>query len=257
MITVKEYKNQVCYIEIDRPKRMNSLAKETIEKLIDFLKTSANSPQFNVLVISGSNGFFSAGADLKWMQKGIEQSYEENYEDAQLFNQLYQEMSFYPKPIIAKVERGAFGGAIGLMACSDVVITSPDAIFRFTETSLGLVPATVAPYVLKKVGNGHARYLLISGHQFDGEEAFNYGLAHLLVSEDEMDSVASQTAEQMAGLSVEALMETKKLINRLVQNTFDISKEVQDYCATAIAKARKSKDGKERVTAFLTRNGSN
>ena len=97
------------------------MSKSTIEKLIDFFNTSANSSEFNVLVLSGSSGFFSAGADLAWMKEGMNQSDEQNQADAQLFNELYQVMSSYPKPIVAKVERGAYGGAIGLMACVDVV----------------------------------------------------------------------------------------------------------------------------------------
>lgn len=204
MISVKEYTNQVCYIEIDRPSKKNALSKATIEKLINFLKTSASSSQFNVLVLSGSNGFFSAGADLAWMKEGMLQSDEENKTDAQLFNELYHEMSIYPKPIVAKVEGGAYGGAIGLMACADVVITYPEAKFQFSETALGLIPATVAPYIVKKIGNGNARYLLLSAHKFDGVDALGYGLAHLLVAEKELETTTRQTAEQMATLGPHA-----------------------------------------------------
>lgn len=253
MITIKEYTKQVCYIEIDSPNKMNALARSTIEKLIDFLKTSASSPQFNVLVLSGSNGFFSAGADLDWMKLGLSQSDEENLEDAHLFNTLYREMSHYPKPIVAKVEGGAYGGAIGLMACADVVITSPEAIFQFSETALGLIPATVAPYIVKKIGNGNARYLLISGHQFDGEDALAYGLAHLIVPTEELTEIARQTAEQMAALAPKAISKTKELLNQLDSNTFNISQETKEYCASLIAQARKADEGQKRVTSFLNR----
>lgn|SRR5690554_2394886 len=256
MLTIKEYTNKVCYIEIDRPNKMNALARVTIEKLIDYFKTSASSPQFNVLVLSGSNGFFSAGADLAWMNIGMRQSDEENHADAQLFNDLYHEMSIYPKPIVAKVERGAYGGAIGLMACADVVITSPEAIFQFSETALGLIPATVAPYIVKKIGNGHARYLLVSGHQFDGEDALAYGLAHLLVPAEELESITRKTAEQMATLGPQSVTKTKELLNYLDQNTFNISQETQNYCASLISAARKSEEGQERVTSFFNRNKS-
>ena len=88
MITIKEYTNNVCYLEIDRPNKKNALAKSTIKELINFFKTTANSLKFNVLVLSGSNGFFSAGADLAWMKEGMLQSDEANLSDAQLFNEL-------------------------------------------------------------------------------------------------------------------------------------------------------------------------
>lgn len=254
MIKVKEYTNQVCYIEIDRPDKKNALAKGTIEKLIDFFKTSASSPHFNVVVLSGSNGFFSAGADLAWMNEGMNQSDETNLADAQLFNELYHEMTIFPKPIVAKVEGGAYGGAIGLMACADVVITWPDAQFKFSETALGLIPATVAPYIVKKIGSGNARFLLISGHQFNGKDALAFGLAHLLVSAEELDNITRQTAEKMATLGSQAVMKTKELLNYLDQNTFNISKETNNYCASLIATARKSEEGRVRVGSFFKRN---
>lgn len=256
MITVKETINQVCYIEIDKPNKKNALDKSTIEKLIDFFKSTAHSTQFNVLVLSGSNGFFSAGADLAWMKEGMLQCDEENLMDAQLFNELYHEMSVYPKPIVAKVEGGAFGGAIGLMACADVVITSPKAQFQFSETALGLIPATVAPYIVKKIGGGTARYLLVSGIRFTGEDALRYGLVHLLVTEEELEKTTGKTAEKMAALGPQAVMITKKLLNYLDQNTFNISQEIQDYCASLIASARNSEEGQERVGSFFNRNKS-
>ena len=256
MITVKETTNQVCYIEIDRPSKRNALDRATIIKLIEFFKTSTSSTEFNVLVLSGSNGLFSAGADLAWMKEGMLQTDEDNLTDAQLFNDLYHEMSIYPKPIVAKVKGGAYGGAIGLMACADMVITSPDAMFKFNETALGLIPATVAPYIVKKTGSGIARYLLVSGHQFNGEDAIRYGLAHLLVHAEELNTTVRKTAEQMATLGPQAIKKTKELLNYLDQKTFTISQETKNYCASLIATARKSEEGQKRVDSFLKRNKS-
>lgn len=251
MIKIREYLNKVCYLEIDRFDKRNALAKSTIEKLINFLKTSAHSTELNVLVLSGSNGFFSAGADLNWMKKGMTQTEEENRADADLFNNLYHEMSIYPKPIIAKVEGGAYGGAIGLMACSDVVITCPNAKFKFSETALGIIPATVAPYVVKKIGGSNARYLLLSGSIFNGNDALRYGLAHILSSAKKIDSTTQTLAEQMTNLAPKATAKTKELLNNLEHKSFTISQETKDYCASLIAEARKSEESKERISAFF------
>ena len=256
MITIKEYTNKVCYIEIDRPDKRNALAKSTIEKLIDFFKTSGQSPYFNVLVLSGSKGFFSAGADLAWMKEGLNQTDEENRADAQLFNSLYHEMSIYAKPIIAKVEKGAYGGAIGLMACADVVITSPNTQFKFSETALGIIPATVAPYIVKKIGSSNARYLFLSGRLFNGEAALSYGLAHIIAPVKEIDSTTRKIAEQMATLAPNATAKTKELLNYLEQGSFNISEETKNYCASLIADARKSEEGQERVSSFFKRTNS-
>ena len=165
-------------------------------------------------------------------------------------------MSIYPKPIVAKVEGGAYGGAIGLMACADVVITSLDAQFQFSETALGLIPATVTPYIVKKTGSGNARFLLVSGHLFNGEDALRYGLAHILVPAEDLENTTSQTAEQMATLGPQAVSNTKELLNYLDQNTYNISPETKDYCASLIATARKTEEGQERVGSFFKRNKS-
>lgn len=257
MITIKEYTNKVCYLEIDRPDKRNALTKSTIEKLIDFFKTTGQSATFNVLVLSGSNGFFSAGADLAWMKDGMKQTDEENRADAQLFNSLYHEMSIYPKPIIAKVDKGAYGGAIGLMACSDVIITSSNAQFKFSETALGIIPATVAPYIVKKIGSSNARYLLLSGSLFNGEAALSYGLAHIIVSAKEIDNTTRNVAAQMATLAPNATSKTKELLNYLEQSSFTISQQTKDYCASLIANARKSEEGQERVSLFFKRTNAN
>lgn len=257
MISIKEYTNKVCYIEIDRPNKKNALSKNTIEQMISFLKSSGPSPKFNVLVLSGSNGFFSAGADLAWMKQAMEQTDKENLADAELFNSLYHEMTVYPKSIIAKVQKGAYGGAIGLMACADVAITSPNTKFKFSETSLGIIPATVAPYIVRKIGGSNARYLMLSGHLFDGNAALSYGLAHIIVPTKEIDGATREIAEQMAILAPEATTKTKELLNYLDQKSFNISQQTKDYCAALIAAARKSDEGQQRVSSFFKRTNSN
>ena len=247
----KKYAQNVCYLELSRPDKKNALNKEMILQLIDYLEKTQNSKQFRVLVILGKGRFFSAGADLEWMKEAKDQNEEENMADANLFNKLYRSMAEYPKPIVACVEGGAYGGALGLLACSDVVIATPEIFFRFSETSIGLIPATVAPWIVRKTGSSFARATLISGLPFSATDALNNGLVHYLYSQDKIIPKTREIANQIAGNSPVATKETKILMNRIDRQFVPIDEELTQYCSTKIAQARISKEGQEGVSAFF------
>ncbi|PWD98216.1 enoyl-CoA hydratase/isomerase family protein [Marinilabilia rubra] len=247
----KKYAQHVAYIELSRPQKKNALNKELIEQLIDFLEKTADSSQFRVLVISGKERFFSAGADLAWMQNAKEQSHEQNMADANLFNKLYDTLNNYLKPVIASVEGGAFGGAIGLMACADIVITTPEANFAFSETRLGLVPATVAPWVVKKTGSAFARSVLVSGLKFSAEDAKANGLVQYIFSQEQILPRTREIANHIARNNPLATKETKNLLNRIDHEIVKIDEELMQYCSTKIADARISEEGQEGVNAFF------
>lgn len=247
----KKYGQNVCYIELNRPEKRNALNRELIQQIIDFLKQTTDTTQFRVLVVSGKKNFFSAGADLEWMQRAREQTLGENIEDAQLFNQLYSTLYNYPKPIIACVEKGAYGGAIGLMACADIVTTTPDASFTFSETTLGLIPATVAPWVIRKTHTSFARMAFLTGKLFNGNEAKENGLVQFLFSPDKLIPKTREIANQIARNSPQAIKETKKLLNRIDNQFVPIDEELTQYCSTKIAEARVSESGQEGVSAFF------
>lgn len=257
MVIEKEYKNKVCCLTINRPDKKNAMSKDVIEKLISFFRDSMNMCDFNVVLLQGSDNFFSAGADLTWMKQAMNQTEDENEADAQLFNTLYSVMDAYPKPIVVKVEGGAYGGAIGLLACADIVITTPESKFKFSETALGLIPATVAPYIIKRVGYANARYLLLTGTQFNGEDAIRYGLAHTLVSTSEIEERAMQEAFSISKLSSEAVISTKKLLQIIEQKNFKITEEIKNISASLIAQSRTSKESQARVSSFLKERNQN
>lgn len=238
-------------MELSRPQKRNALSKEMIEQIIAYLEQTAESKQFRVLVIAGKNRFFSAGADLEWMQIAKNQSTEQNIEEAALFNKLYSTIYNYPKPVIARVEGGAYGGAIGLMACADVVLTTPEANFAFSETELGLVPATVAPWVIRKTGPAFARAAFLTGITFNGDDAIKNGLAQYLFPPDKIQPRTRELAAKIARKSPKAIKETKILLNRIDNQIVSIDEDLMHYCSTKIAKARASDEGQEGVSAFF------
>ncbi len=246
-----KYNRLICYIELNRPKKRNALNKELIKQLISFLLENNENNNFRALVIAGSHHFFCAGADLEWMRQGSRQSIEENIEDASLFNQLYHTLFNFQKPVIAEVEEGAYGGAIGLMACADIVVTHPEARFSFSETSLGLVPATVAPWVVLKTGISHARRVMLTASAFDATQAKEMGLVHHVVPKDKLSAKTLDIAEQIAGNSPVATKETKILLNRIANSIVHIDEAFMHNCSTIIARARLTKEGTEGVDAFF------
>jgi methylglutaconyl-CoA hydratase len=257
MILIKKFGEGICYLELNRPAKRNALNKKMIEELISFLELLGESTQFKVLVMSGSEGFFSAGADLEWMKQGIDQTYKENLEDARLFSRLFTTLWNFPKPIVLKVEKGAFGGALGLLACADVVVTSPDAVFSLSEVSLGLVPATVAPFVMQKTGFSIARHLMLTADTFSGEDALRYNLVHLLAPAEKLGIKTREIALKISRNSPYALKETKNLLNSLEGSVVCMDKEIERLCTDLIAKARISPDGQEGVMAFFEKRKPN
>jgi methylglutaconyl-CoA hydratase len=251
MTLLKKYAEGVCYLKLNRPDKKNAMNKTMLTELNRFLAETAESKQFRVLVISGSEGYFSSGADLEWMQQGSDQTFEENIQDANLFNELYFALANYPKPVIVKVDNGANGGAIGLLACADFVFTSPDASFSFGEVTLGLIPATVAPYIIKKTGIAVARELLLGGMPFSGEKAAQINLVQQLFPAETLNIKTKEFASKLAKNSPSAMKQTKILLNRLGDSIVSVNSELQEFCASLIASARCSSEGREGVSAFL------
>jgi len=251
MTLKKKFSEGVCYLELNRPDKRNALSKKIVLELIRFFEETAHSKTFRVVLMSGSGGFFCAGADLEWMQEGANQTMDKNIQDAQLFNRLFESMSKYPKIIIIRVDKGAYGGALGLIACADIVSSSASAEFLFSEVLLGLVPATIAPYIIKRIGVTISKQLMLTASKFSGTEAHRIQLINYLFSEETLTVKTRELALKIAKNSPSALKQTKELVNRLAASIVSIDEEVQQECAQLIAKARISDDGQEGVSAFF------
>jgi methylglutaconyl-CoA hydratase len=247
----KKYAQGVCYLVLSRPEKKNALNKKMIEQIIDYLEETAESTQFRVLVISGKDRFFSAGADLEWMKQAKDQRQEQNIEDARLFNKLYDTLYNYPKPVIVCVEGGAYGGATGLMACADLVTASSDAKFVFSETSIGLLPAMAAPWIVKKTGMAFARSAFLTGLAFSSNEARRHGLVQYVFPQEKIIPKTREIATQIVRNSPQATKEIKILLNRIDRQIVPIDEDLTRYCSTKIAEARTSEEGQEGVNAFF------
>src|SRR3989338_4021041 len=212
-------------ITLNRPDKHNALNDMTIQQLTQTFNDFNNDNTIACIVLKANGENFSAGADLQWMQKMVNFTEEENIYDALQLSKLFQTMYETDKPIVAQVQGKTFGGSIGLLACSDAVIVSEDAEFCFSEVKYGLIPATIAPFIVNAIGERHARYYFLTAEPFNSQTALIIGLAQRIVTRDQLDEASKQLAEKIIPHSQPAICAAKQLLRRLTPISKDITKE--------------------------------
>ena len=231
----------VQYVILDRPEVRNAFNDELISALCETFSQIDESVR--AVVISGAGQSFCAGGDLNWMRKAASYTEEQNYQDAYRLANLFRAMTACPAVIIAKIHGAAFGGGCGLVAASDVAIASDEATFAFSEVRLGLVPATISPFVIQKIGPGHARALFTTGEIFHAQKALNIGLVHDVVPESELTQTVESKLKAILSAGPKAIAMSKKLAQDAPLSP--------EESARLLAKARSGDEGKEGVAAFL------
>ena len=202
-----------------------------------------------VVVLSGAGKTFCGGADIAWMRASLDLAREENYEDARAMSRMFRAIDSFPKPVIGRIHGGALGGGAGLVAVCDVAIASASAIFGFTETKLGILPAVISPFVLAKIGVSHARALALTGERFDARRAHAIGLVHELVPDDgALDAAVRRVTDEVLSASPTGVAAAKALFARVNETPYD---ETLDLTADAIAVQRTSREGQDGLRAFL------
>src|SRR5688572_21121132 len=179
-------------VTMNRPDSHNALNAALIEELTRCFDGISDDDGVRVVVLAGEGRSFCAGADIGYMRETATFSYEENLEDARRLAMMYWTIDECPKPGVAKVQGAAMGGGAGLLAVADVVVADSEARFAFPEISLGIAPATISPFVVRKIGVSHARSLFVTGERFGGERAREMGLVHRVVSKDGLDEAVEE-----------------------------------------------------------------
>jgi len=201
------------------------------------------------MVLQARGKSFSAGADLNWMKKMAGYAYDENKHDAeQLANMLYA-LYTLNKPTIARVHGAAFGGAVGLVACCDIAVGSKLSKFCLSEVKLGLVPATISPYVISAVGLREAKRLFMTAEVISARRARRLGLLNETVSEEDLDSTIDSIISAILKNGPVAVSQAKALASAVAGKAID--SELIDFTSDTIAKIRVSKEGQEGLTVFL------
>lgn len=238
-------------VTLERPGVRNAFTPQLIAELTDtFGSLSSEPPQaLRGVVLAGAGPTFSAGADVGWMRDAIGLGTEENHADARALRAMLERIDGCPVPVIARIQGAALGGGMGLCAVADVALATADAVFGFTETRLGILPAVISPFVLAKIGEGHARALFPTGQRFDSRRALQIGLVHeVLDDEPALDRRIDELLGELAAAGPTALRAAKALIRELRGAT---PEQASDLTVRLIADHRTSPEGQEGLLAFL------
>jgi methylglutaconyl-CoA hydratase len=241
--------HRVGLVWMTRAEVRNAFNETTIAELTDAFRTLGADPGVRAIVLAAEGPAFCAGADLEWMRRMSQYSREENLADATKLATMLRTIHECPKPVIARVHGAAFAGGVGLVAACDIAVASVTAEFCLTETKLGLIPATIAPYVMRAMGHGNARRYFLTAEKFNASEAFRIGLVQNIVAPDELDSSINELLGALMLTSAEAVTEAKRLVRDLAFRPIDDAL-VADT-AERIAAIRQSADGREGIAAFL------
>jgi methylglutaconyl-CoA hydratase len=245
---IYSFKNKVASVTLNRPEVHNAFNEVMIAELTEIFKDISGDDSARVVVLTGSGKSFSAGADLNWMKKMINYSYEENLDDSLKLAGLFHLMYSCPKPVIARVNGAAIGGGTGLVAVCDIAIAAEIAKFSLSEVKLGLVPACISPYVIRKVGEGRCREFFLTGERLIAKRAMELGLVNQVVPLEELDQTVQEKANQLISSGPKAIAMCKELLKNVPGMDFDKAKT---YTADMIARMRIGDEGQEGMNAFL------
>ena len=245
----------VAELRLNRPELHNAFDADLIAALTAALAQLAADPGVRVVVLAGEGASFSAGADLHWMRGMVAASEAQNRDDALALARLMRTLDELPKPTIARVHGAAFGGGVGLVACCDIAIGTPEAKFGLTESKLGLLPAVISPYVIAAIGARQARRWFATAEIFDANEAQRIGLLHDVVNATALDTAVLRQVDLLLKAGPIAAASAKTLVKRVAAE-HDRDRLDADNAAL-IAKLRVSPEGQEGLSAFLDKRKSN
>jgi methylglutaconyl-CoA hydratase len=237
----------VVRVVLNRPDVRNAFNEEVIAELTAWAAT-VSSGGARVAVLSGAGKAFCAGADLTWMSKMVGYSREDNERDAMAMSTMFHALDTLPIPLIGRVHGAALGGGTGLAAVCDVVVAAEDAQFGFTEAKLGILPAVISPFAVRKIGISAARELFLTAARFSAARAREIGLVHAVVAEDALDETVDGYVREFLTSAPGAIAGAKRMIAAVAHQA---PGDVAAMTAKTIARHRVSDEGQAGMKAFL------
>jgi methylglutaconyl-CoA hydratase len=239
----------VATLRLNRPEVHNAFDDALIAQLDDALHHLERDPGVRVVVLAAEGPSFCAGADLQWMRRVAGYTEAQNVEDALKLARVLRRLDALPRPTVARVQGSAFGGGVGLIACCDVAVATRSAQFALSEVRLGLIPATVAPYVVAALGTRQARRYFTTGERFDAETARRLGLVHKVADGPALDQAVEELVAALLLGAPGAQEAAKRLVADVAGRSLDEALLLET--ARRLARARVSAEGREGTAAFL------
>lgn len=235
-------------LTLNRPDVRNAFNDEVIAELTAWANAAAADRSLRIVVLAGAGKVFSAGADATWMARMADYSREDNVKDAQAMAEMFRALDSLPAAMVGRIHGAALGGGCGLTAVCDIAVAEETAVFGFTETKLGILPAVISPYVLPKIGPSAARELFLTGMRFSATRAREIGLVHEVVPASDLETAIQRYVDELASAAPSAIAAAKALIPRVWGRS---PADAADITAEAIAGQRVSPEGQDGLKAFL------
>lgn len=251
MLVNYQVQNRIAEITLNRVDKRNALNSEIVAELSKAFDNAEHDENVKVIILKANGDVFSAGADLDYLKKLQSNTFEENLADSNLLRKLFDQIYGQPKIVIAQVQGHAIAGGCGLASVCDFIFTTPQAKFGYTEVKIGFIPAIVAIFLIRRIGEGRAKELLFNGDLIDAVYAKEIGLINYIAAEDKIEQEVLAYAEKLCKTtSAQSIALTKQLLN----NVQDLSlKEALAFAAEMNAHARSTTDCKNGINAFLNK----
>src|SRR4051812_20866680 len=241
-----DQRESVLRLTLNRPDVRNAFDEEVIAALTAAVAAAAAAPDIRAVVLGGAGSVFCAGADLGWMAKAIAYTERENRNDAEDLARMLERIDTLPMPVIGRIQGAALGGGVGLAAICDIVIAADDAVFALSEVKLGILPAVIAPYVIRKIGISAARELFLTGSRFSAARAREIGLVHEVVPAPQLDEAVERRLGEIRTSGPRAVAVAKALL-RAIPGAHP--NDVIGLTTSTIAAQRVSPEGQEGMRA--------
>ncbi len=245
----------VATVVLSRPEVRNAFNDEVIAELTEAFARLGDDARVRAIVLMAEGPAFCAGADLNWMRRMADYSREENEQDADKLAFMLRTLYECPKPTIARVQGDVYAGGMGLVACCDMAVSVDTANYCLSEVKLGLIPATIGPYVIRAMGPRASHRYFLTAERFNAQEALRIGFVHEVVGADQLDTKVGEMVAALVAASPNAIKECKKLVQYVADR--DITRLLIDHTVKAIADIRASAEGKEGVQSFLNKRKPN
>lgn len=241
-------------VTFNRPKIHNAFNATVITEMSQVFDEIAADEELRVVLLTGEGKSFCAGADLNWMREVINQSFDENLAESNALADLFYQIYTCKLPVVGQINGAAIGGGTGFVAVCDIAIAARSAKFSFSEVKIGVVPACIGPYVIKKMGEGKARELFITGERMAADRAHEVGLVNAVADDDQLEATVNDLIKTILSSGPHAVAMAKKLVSEVPGMT---PEQFKPYTAEMIARLRVSDEGQEGMDAFLNKRKPN
>ena len=243
-------KRNIVTLTLNRPEVHNAVSLEMIREMRKIIAELNSNPKPRGVILTGAGQTFCSGMDLRWMQNISTQNRANRIAEANELSEMLNELDRLNKPLIGKINGNSFGGAIGLISCCDFALAIEDAEFSLTEVLLGLMPATISPFVIRRIGAANARRIMLNAHRFSAKEAVSFGLITKAVSSQLLEEEIEKEITELLRCAPESVTSTKNLISEVRGKE---PQDVREYTIEKLADAWETESVKEGIDAFFSK----